>query len=183
MSWPDIKARTESLLCGEDKAKTQALRQEGIKLEAAFQANDPENSQRHFLRFQRHAADHFFKVDFELKTLCGQLRTIGAPLSHVAGLVTMMPPSQPKPSADMELARWIASIRETNLKDRIRESDSKIKYLTQRIAALDHDIGQEIDREKRLVLNQRRDERATEREEEVAKLSQYEAELNSLYEA
>ncbi len=32
MSWPDIKARTESLLCGQVQSQTQALRQESVSL-------------------------------------------------------------------------------------------------------------------------------------------------------
>lgn len=179
MSWPDIKTRTASLLCGEDESQTQALRQESVKLEEAFQANDPENARRHFMRFQRQAAEHFYRVDTELKALCGQLRTIGAPLAIVAGLVPAMPPQLVQPTK-ARLTQGATPIRSEHLRLMLEELAHNYNALTERIAAIDRDIDRTLDGEQRLVLKQRRAERAAERDELAAIRSQYEVQLNSL---
>lgn len=180
LSWPGIKSKTESLLCGEDETKTRALRQEGAHLEEALQANDPQNTRRHFSRFQRHVAEHFYRVDDELKTLCGQLRTLGAPLAAVARLVAAIPLTGQTPVTDTGLAVGVTSIQRGHLELMLEEVTRRYNALTGRIAARDRDIANTLDGEQALVLKQRRADLAAERDELAAIRAQYEAQLNAL---
>lgn len=179
LSWPAIKALVEPMLCGENSRQPQSLGRDGANLDAALQAGDPEQARRAFLRFQRQAAEHFYRVDTDLKTLCGQLRTIGAPLAAVARVVAAMS-SQRGPAPGPDEAGATPAIRQAHLRTMLEELERNYASLTERIAALDRDIGFELDGERRLILKQRRDERSAERTELAAIRTQYEGELASL---
>ncbi|HPM25602.1 MAG TPA: hypothetical protein PLP66_16960, partial [Phycisphaerae bacterium] len=174
-----IKALVEPMLCGENSRQPQSLGRDGANLDAALQTGDPEQARRAFLRFQRQAAEHFYRVDTDLKTLCGQLRTIGAPLAAVARVVAAMS-SQRGPGPGPDEAGATPVMRQAHLRTMLEELERNYASLTERIAALDRDIGFELDGERRLILKQRRDERSAERTELAAIRTQYEAELASL---
>lgn len=175
LSWPEIKKLIEPMLCGENSRQPQSLGADSANLDAALQAGDPEQTRRAFLRFQRQTAEHFYRVDTDLKNLCGQLRTIGAPLAAVARVVAAMP-GRLGPEGGVNLGIGAPAPRE-HLQTMLAELEKNYAALTDRIAALDRDIATEVDGERRLLLRQRRDERAGERDELVAIRSQYEVQL------
>jgi uncharacterized membrane-anchored protein YhcB (DUF1043 family) len=164
ISWPDIKALTMPLMCGEDESQFQALSQYSANLEEALQADDPEKARYHFRRFQRQVAWHFYRVDTELKSLCGKLRTIGKPLADVSSQV-VGPVDGGTPAQRRHLLRLLDELAR------------KYEALTKRIAALDGDIVRELDSERKLVLTERKDELAAEREKLVELQVQIEDQL------
>jgi hypothetical protein len=87
MSWPDVKPKAESLynMCIEEWAA--ALHKEGNALDEALMSNNPVKVRRCFRSYQRRAADRFFRVDIQLKALCGDLRQIGVPLASVLRII------------------------------------------------------------------------------------------------
>jgi hypothetical protein len=87
MSWPDVKPKAESLYgaCSDEWA--EALQKEGNALDDALLSNNPAKIRRFFRNYQRRATDRFFRVDVQLKTLCGDLRLIGSPLASVLRMV------------------------------------------------------------------------------------------------
>jgi hypothetical protein len=178
ISWPDIKARTIPLLCGEDESQAQALGRDSTRLEEALHANDPEKARRHFIHFQRQAAGHFYRVDKQLKMLCGQLRTIGAPLAAVAELVAAMPAPQSAQPPVVGFPIDATLIRREHWQRVLDELSRKYDALTKRIAAINNDIGRELDGERKLVLTERNDELMAEREELVNIRVQIESQLN-----
>jgi hypothetical protein len=87
MSWPDLKARVD-LLCGESNEDwTAALRKDAETLTATFSEKNPVTLKRCFRSFRRRASDRFFRVDVDLKSVCGELRTVGEPLASVLRMI------------------------------------------------------------------------------------------------
>jgi hypothetical protein len=56
-------------------------------LDEALVNNNPVKVRRFFRSYQRRATDRFFRVDVQLKALCGDLRQIGVPLASVLRMV------------------------------------------------------------------------------------------------
>jgi hypothetical protein len=42
---------------------------------------------RTFGKYRRHASNRFFQVDVDLKSICGELRKVGMPLSAVLRMI------------------------------------------------------------------------------------------------
>lgn len=180
LSWPGITIGTMSLLCDEDESEIQALRWESAKIEEALQVNEPEKARRHVERFHRQAAERFYRVDTELKTLCGQLRTIGAPLAAVANFLAAMPTPALTPQAEIDRANVTTSAEHEDLQQEHKELTHKYDELTQQIEAIDRDFGNTLDSELRLVLQRRRADRESERANVASRLSRIEAKLDEL---
>jgi DNA-binding transcriptional MerR regulator len=127
------------------------------------------------------AGERFFQVDTELKDLCGQLRDMGTPLAVVAQIIAAGK-SQPSPAEDARPAAGVSrpADNRVRLEGQLAEQDRKYKALTDKIAALDQDIGRTFDSEQRLALNQRRDAHETERSAVSKKMSDLETQLDSL---
>jgi hypothetical protein len=87
MSWPDVKPRAESLYGACTDGWAEALQKEGNALDEALLSNNPVKIRRVFRNYQRRATDRFFRVDVQLKALCGDLRLIGVPLASVLRMV------------------------------------------------------------------------------------------------
>ncbi len=87
MSWPDIKPKAEPLYAGCVDDWADALKREGAALDEALGSNNPAKVRRSFRSYQRRASDRFFRVDVELKAVCGDLRQIGMPLASVLRMV------------------------------------------------------------------------------------------------
>jgi hypothetical protein len=87
MSWPDVKPKAESLYIACPDEWASALKKEGDELNDALNSNNPAKVRRSFRSYQRRAADRFYRVDIELKTLCGSLRQIGTPLASVLRMI------------------------------------------------------------------------------------------------
>ena len=85
--------------------------------------------------------------------------------STLAGQATGAPP----PSSD-------ATTR--HLRQQLTELQGRYEALSKRIAALDTDIGRELDSERRLVLQERRSDLAAERDQVIAELTEVEMKLS-----
>ncbi len=83
LTWPDLKVKSDAL-CGATGVEWAAtLRKEGESLTAALAGGNPVAIKRAFTGYRRRASNRFFQVDADLKSLCGELRKVGAPLSTV----------------------------------------------------------------------------------------------------
>jgi hypothetical protein len=87
MSWPDLKARAEALYGAVTDEWAAALKKEAGGLDAALGEQNPAKIKRSFRNYRRRAGDRFFRVDIDLKTLCGELRQVGAPLASVLKMI------------------------------------------------------------------------------------------------
>lgn len=83
IDWSDIKSKSEQLYFAIEEGWANDLRQDSHALDEALAARDPARIRRCFRNYQRRVANRFYQVDLELKTLCGNLRQIGAPLASV----------------------------------------------------------------------------------------------------
>jgi len=83
MSWPDLKARAEQLCGGRTDKRALALLTESEHLEAALAAANPDRIRKAFLSYRSRAGELFYRLDRDLKRLCGDLRKVGEPLASV----------------------------------------------------------------------------------------------------
>jgi hypothetical protein len=84
MSWPDLKLKAEQLYGSNTEEWAEALRKEENALNTALVSNYPQKKVLHYFQgYQRRATNRFFRVDSQLKSLCGDLRQIGVPLASV----------------------------------------------------------------------------------------------------
>ncbi|HLF03090.1 MAG TPA: hypothetical protein VI547_14000, partial [Anaerolineales bacterium] len=87
MSWPDLKAKAEALYGAVTDEWAAALKKEAEGLDAALGEQNPAKIKRSFRSYRRRAGDRFFRVDIDLKTLCGELRLVGQPLASVLKMI------------------------------------------------------------------------------------------------
>ncbi|OEU53183.1 MAG: hypothetical protein BA861_11575 [Desulfobacterales bacterium S3730MH5] len=87
-SWGELKASIGQL-CGDSTEEwVKSLKEEGEKLEQAMVDPDSTRTRDHFLRYRRRGMLRFYRVDKNLKILCGNLNRIGEqlpPLLRVIG--------------------------------------------------------------------------------------------------
>jgi hypothetical protein len=88
MSWPDLQARVEPLCSGVNEDWAQALLNDSTALTASLSAGNPAVTKRCFRSLRRRASERFFRVDVDLKSVCGELRTVGEPLASILGMIT-----------------------------------------------------------------------------------------------
>jgi hypothetical protein len=87
MSWPDLKDKADNLFGGVAEDWATAMQKEAEGLDAALGESNPAKIKRSFRSFRRRASDRFFRVDVDLKTLCGELRQVGQPLASVLKMI------------------------------------------------------------------------------------------------
>lgn len=87
MSWPDVRKNCEGLYTGRQEDWAVALKKESDSLDELLKASNPARLRRGFRCYQRRVTDRFYRVDVKLKTLCGELRQIGAPLDAVLEVI------------------------------------------------------------------------------------------------
>jgi hypothetical protein len=87
MSWPDLKAQTGPLCRGRTDRRTLAFVKESENLEAALAAANPDRVRKVFLSYRSRAGELFYRVDLDLKRLCGELRKVGEPLASVLKMI------------------------------------------------------------------------------------------------
>jgi len=83
MSWPDLKARVEPLCGRRTDKRALALMKESENLETALAAGNPDHIRKIFRNYRNRAGELFFRLDDDLKRLCGDLRKVGEPLASV----------------------------------------------------------------------------------------------------
>lgn len=83
MSWPDLKARAEPLCRRRPDKRALALLTESEHLDAALAAANPDRIRKAFLSYRSRAGELFYRLDRDLKRLCGDLRKVGEPLASV----------------------------------------------------------------------------------------------------
>ncbi|MBD2451490.1 hypothetical protein H6G76_31120 [Nostoc sp. FACHB-152] len=86
LSWPDLKAMAESLYSSIDEWAL-LFQQDSENLDSAIASKNPVKVKRYFRSYRRRAGDRFFRVDMDLKRLCGNLRIVGEPLVSVLRLI------------------------------------------------------------------------------------------------
>ena len=87
MSWPDLKAQVGPLCGDSDEDWAAALRTDAEALTASLSERNPAAIKRCFRSFRRRASNRFFRVDVDLKSVCGELRMVGEPLASVLGMI------------------------------------------------------------------------------------------------
>ena len=181
MSWSDLQARIAPLAADESQDWVQNLRRSAVALDGGLTSHDPVKIRSSFSRYRRVAGERFFQVDTELKDLCGQLRDMGTPLAVVAQIIAAGK-SQPSPAEEARPAAGASrpADNRVRLEGQLAEQDRQYKALTDKIAALDQDIGRTLDSEQKLTLKQRRDAREAERSAVSKKMSEIETQLASL---
>lgn len=87
MSWPDLKERCAALYKDVTDEWAVAIVKEAAGLDEALTSHNPAKVKRSFRSYRRRASDRFFRVDVDLKTLCGELRQVGQPLAAVLKMI------------------------------------------------------------------------------------------------
>jgi len=87
MSWPALKAMIEPLYTGSAEEWAESLKTGAEALGSAIEEDNPARTRRYFWRFRRQADDRFYRVNVDLKTLCGDLRKVGEPLTSVMSMI------------------------------------------------------------------------------------------------
>ncbi len=87
MSWLDLKAMAESLCNSSIDEWALSFKKDSENLDSAIAAQNPAKVKRYFRSYRRRAGDRFYRVDVELKRLCGNLRIVGEPLASVLRMI------------------------------------------------------------------------------------------------
>lgn len=87
MSWQDVKLKAEPLYIAYPDEWASALKKESDALDEMLSGNNPAKVRRGFRNYQRRATDRFYRVDIDLKALCGDMRQIGIPLASVLEMI------------------------------------------------------------------------------------------------
>jgi hypothetical protein len=87
MSWPDVKTQAAPLYASRTDDWAVALITDVAALDEALAADNPVKVKRAFRSYRRRASDRFYRVDFELKVLAGELRQIGEPLTAILKMI------------------------------------------------------------------------------------------------
>lgn len=86
MSWPDLKAMTAPLCAGRTDKPALGFLKEAAALDEALALANPERMQDSFRKCRARAGQLFYRIDLDLKRLCGELRKVGEPLAAVLRL-------------------------------------------------------------------------------------------------
>jgi hypothetical protein len=87
MSWLDLKAMAESLCDSSIDEWALSFKKDSENLDSAIAAQNPAKVKRYFRSYRRRAGERFYRVDVELKRLCGNLRIVGEPLTSVLRMI------------------------------------------------------------------------------------------------
>lgn len=87
MSWLDLKAMAESLYSSSIDEWALSFKKDSENLDSAIASQNPAKVKRYFRSYRRRASDRFYRVDVELKRLCGNLRIVGEPLASVLRMI------------------------------------------------------------------------------------------------
>ncbi len=87
MTWPDVKAMSESLCSSSTDECVTSFSQDGANLDSAITAGNPADIRRRFRRYSRQAGTCFYQVDVNLKRLCDDLRKVSDPLTLVVRMI------------------------------------------------------------------------------------------------
>ncbi|MGQ0604226.1 MAG: hypothetical protein ACT4QE_21295 [Anaerolineales bacterium] len=82
-AFPYLKVHVEPLCVNRDDRGAQALLKEGQRLEEALATGQVGRINLSFMSYCARAGDLFFRIDTDLRQLCGKLRTVGEPLAGV----------------------------------------------------------------------------------------------------
>jgi hypothetical protein len=85
MSWPGLKADTESLHRNNMEEWAWSFREASNQLDNAIAANNPTEIRERFRAYRRRANERFHKVDVNLKGLCEDLFEGGGALASMGG--------------------------------------------------------------------------------------------------
>ncbi|MEC4817416.1 MAG: CHAT domain-containing protein [Scytonema sp. PMC 1069.18] len=88
MSWPHLKAMAESLCGSNIEEWALSFQKDGDNLDKAIAAQDPVKVKRLFRCYRRRAGERFYRIDMELKRLCGNLRIVGEPLASIVMMIS-----------------------------------------------------------------------------------------------
>jgi hypothetical protein len=83
MSWPELKIMVESQYRNLRDKWALSLSKDSESLESAVNSQDTAQVKRSFRSFRRLASYRFYRIDFKLKEICGELRHVGEHLNSV----------------------------------------------------------------------------------------------------
>lgn len=83
MSWSDLHRQAGPLFESRTEVWAEAFQKESKALDEALAFDNPIKTRRAFRSFRRRAGDRFYRVDLELKALCGELRLVGDPIASI----------------------------------------------------------------------------------------------------
>ncbi|MDX2241454.1 MAG: hypothetical protein NW224_12285 [Leptolyngbyaceae cyanobacterium bins.302] len=87
MSWVDLQSKTVALYTDSADEWAIAFKKDSDDLNQAITDQNPVKIRRFFRTYRRRAGDRFYRVDVDLKRLCGELRTVGDPLASVLRMI------------------------------------------------------------------------------------------------
>jgi hypothetical protein len=87
MSWPGLKRMTEPLYSVSTATWAVSLKTDGDCLEQAITIQAFSKIREHFRRYRRQADERFYRIDVDLKRLCGELRKVDEPLAFVLRMI------------------------------------------------------------------------------------------------
>jgi len=87
MSWLDLKAMAESLCNSSIDEWALSFKKDSENLDSAITSQNPAKVKQYFRSYRRRAGERFYRVDVELKRLCGNLRIVGEPLASVLRII------------------------------------------------------------------------------------------------
>ncbi|MBI3242754.1 MAG: hypothetical protein HYZ49_10725 [Chloroflexi bacterium] len=83
MSWPDLKTMSAPLCSRRTDKPAIAFLKEAATLEETIASANPDRIRKSFLSYRTRAGQLFYRIDVDLKRLCGELRKVGEPLASV----------------------------------------------------------------------------------------------------
>lgn len=87
MSWPYLKTMSELQCIGSEESWAQSFKEECENLESAIITKNTVKVKQYFRSYRRRVSLRFYKVDRDLKQLCGDLRTVGESLAFVLRII------------------------------------------------------------------------------------------------
>lgn len=88
MSWLDLRSIADPLYTDREEEWAVAIQKDCQNLEEMLLLNNnPIKIKRAFRNYRRRASDHFYRVDFELKNFCSELRLIAGPIATVLEMI------------------------------------------------------------------------------------------------
>lgn len=82
-SFPYLKTRVEPLCVHRGDREAQALMKESGRLEEALHSQQLNRINQYLIGYSARASGLFYRVDVDLRRLCGELRKVGEPLASV----------------------------------------------------------------------------------------------------
>jgi hypothetical protein len=88
MSWVYIKSKADPLYMAMMEDWAMDLKKDGALVDEILKTNNSAKVSSKFRSYQRGVSRHFYQVDKDLKSLCGELSKIGTPLTTILEIIS-----------------------------------------------------------------------------------------------